>query len=285
VVREHPFEKAPRGFGLSMYRRNPPVFDTALASSAFRKWFAGACPEVKNEDGSPKIFYRGQRQGNSLQARLVLDSFTTIPEVASMYTGEVGSVFPVYLSMKNPLVIDAHFLTFYDLMAYLDYWNDGITHEDSVKILNFLVSRLEKGSLYNFQYEVRRYEGGFFEGSDLRELRKHWNYSEDEPREDQESIAENLAVDTFAFVETPAFKRTLEKLGYDGVIHLDPVGQRSLEKSSGKKADDIEGIYDGYRDYEWPDMSADYVHWTYRPLSREQVWPALLYEEDRPAWE
>jgi len=202
-----------------------------------------------------------------------------------MYTGEVGSVFPVFISMKNPLVIDDHFLTFYALLSYLGYWDDGITHEESVKILNFLVSRVEKASLYNFQYTVKKYRGGFFDTDALREMRRHWVYSEEELREDQEEVAENLAVDTFAFVETPAFKRTLEKLGYDGVIHLDPVGQQSLEKSAGKKVSEIEGIHEGYQDYEWPDLGTDYVHWTYRPLSREQVWSVLFYREDGSDWE
>lgn len=275
-----------------MYRRNPPSFDPTLASTSFKSWFKDACADVRNADGSPKIFYRGQRSAiATLQARLVLDSYTESPEVASMYSHGKGVVFPVYISIEQPLKIDEYIVTFYDALWYLGYWDGSMSFDETVKILNYLINRSRWAGGYVVPANRRRFarmptfKASLQWDTDLETLealsrfKEAWEDLEDEPEEASE-ISSDLAIDTFAVVETPAFLRTAESLGYDGVIHADPVSRNALEKSSGKSIDDIENIYTPYSDPDWKSLHADYAHSTVRPFSRNQVWPALLYSAD-----
>lgn len=82
---------------------------------AFREWFGDS--QVVNEDGSPRVVYRGTGQNEGTQPG---QWFTDSPETASGYatgraleaedeSGVPGApnVMPVYLSLQNPLVVDA----------------------------------------------------------------------------------------------------------------------------------------------------------------------------------
>jgi hypothetical protein len=291
-------------------------FESTRLSPEFKRWFAGASDSVRNKDGSPKVFYRGQTGGSgSLQARLVLDSFTDSPGIASLYSTTAGeidtgsNVTPVYLNMSNPLVIPHVFLTFYDVLNLLGFWKDGIDNEDVIKMLNYLVKREKAASLADWEAPkgLKGFVGMPSFKTQLRDASDMDDYDEDastnaldedydtfkSPLQNFRSALENeleypdedemnkitlrLAVDTFALVETPAFKRVVEKLGYDGVIHRDSLADtNNVKKFFGvEDLTDVTGVEEGTDDIDWDEMSTTHEHWTYRPLSRDQVWPLL----------
>lgn len=294
-------------------------FESVRATPDFRRWFEGASDKVRNPDGTPKVFFRGQTSGGGgLRSRLMMDSFTDSPDVASIYSTSDGvvqegsNVLPVYIDVKNPLVIDEVSTTFYDLLSNLGYWdNTGLTFDDSVKMLNYLNNRQAaaaipfwgdapkklkqfvgmpsfKTQLKNEEdteaqsardledYELINFDemGGFFESA-LKSFRSAWQDAEDD-KDMQERLSLLLSVDTFALIETPAAKRALKKLGYDGVLHMDPFSaEDAAQEALGKGMDDLVGVEDGDSSFDWQEMETDYVHWTVRPLERSQVWPLL----------
>lgn len=304
-------------FGAPTMRRSNPAFDPETASPEFRAWFADASEHVKNADGSPKVFYRGQTAGGgALQARLVMDSFTTSPEVASIYSSQRGrftdesNVFAAYLCLKNPLVIEHHFLVFYDVLTLIGYWDGKIPFDETVKILRHLSNRENAKALPSwhepkkaitrnlmklpaFSYQIKEADdeddeegvvlGLSFDQLPLAQYLDIWDSAEFYGQDEQIRVSLAMAADTFAFVETPAFKRALEKLGYDGVIYLDPLAADSAAREMfGKKTMDLEGVEEADRDYDWEDLNTDSVIWTYRPLAREQVWPVTRVREPLP---
>lgn len=310
-------------------------FESTRATPQFRSWFEGAAGEVRNEDGSPKVFYRGQTGvGNKsrLQSRLVMDSFTDSSEIATIYSSKGGemqsgsNVLPVYIDMKNPLVIPYGSLTLYDMLGMLGYWDGtGITHSEVTKIFNYLIKRklasAAQGSMFgfstrlpkslrnfagmpSFNYQIKQeedtddgayeddpieIEGDIFGGrTDLHAFRDLWDESgwDDQDLMDEELIDYQkrlsllINIDVYAFIETPAVKRALKKLGYDGVKHIDLFAAKDAARAVlDKDIKDVEGIEEGYEDYDWEDMSYDYGHWTLRPLDRSQVWPI---QSDKP---
>lgn len=94
-------------------QREPSRIDIT-ATPAFRKWFAGS--KVVDADGRPLVVYRGLRnplpEGPIQRGAAGAFHFTADPAKASRYardlfSGETdgGNVVPVYLSVKNPYVI------------------------------------------------------------------------------------------------------------------------------------------------------------------------------------
>ena len=295
-------------------------FASTRATPEFRRWFEGASEEVRNSDGTPKIFFRGQTTGDgSLNARLVLDSFTDSPDVASIYSTSGGNmrpgsnVTPVHIDVKNPLVIPYVSISFYDFLGYLGYWDKtGITHEDSNRVLMYLSRRnryademsapkkyRSVAGLPAFKYQLKNEEDtdiaideeedafiNFEEMGSILEFgidtfRKEWEESDRYGGPEYlKRLSLLLSVDTFALVETPAAKRVLTALGYDGVVHLDPFSaEQAAQKVLSKGMDDLVGVEAGDEDYDWEEMNTDYQHWTVRPLDRSQVWPIL---SDKP---
>jgi hypothetical protein len=291
-------------------------------SPEFLKWFKGASESVRKSDGTPKRFYRGQKAGSGeLQSRFVMDSFTDIPAVASVYSstkqGEVfregSNVVAVFLAMKNPLVFEfspSYFLVFYDLLTSLGYWSGkGITHEESVKILNFLAKRDAVSQMLFVQPGLKSFEGmpGFayqlrdssaleddeifvewglsFTQTPIQQFRDAWQNAEDDSEDDRRQLSLLFAADTYALVETPAFKRALEKLGYDGVIYEDPitVPAHILQAVAGTEdIDELPGVMEAEEDDDWKDLNVSRIIVTYRPLGREQVWFLTRASGDRP---
>lgn len=297
-------------------------FESTRATPEFRGWFEGASDEVRNEDGSPKVFFRGQTTGSGkLKSRLAMDSFTDSSEIASIYSTQQGSygtganIVPVYIDVKNPLVIPYVSFTFYDLLTSLGYWDrTGITHEEATKVLNFLINRKARKkkkfqNLPNFNIQVKNesetesyaddpievYDPDdvsfIFMGTEpsvlaLSNVRDLWDeaavgYPEsDEAIDFLRRLSLLVNIDVYALIETPAVKRALKKLGYDGVKHMDTFSaDAAAKKALGKSIEDVEGIEEGEEDYDWEDMSYAHGHWTIRPLDRSQVWPIL---SDKP---
>ena len=114
----------------------------------------------------------------------------------------------------------------------------------------------------------------------LENFKRLWQDAWDQ--EEQMKVSLRLAVDTFALVETPAFKRALGKLGYDGVVHRDSLADTNRVKEffGVEELTDVTGVEEGTADYDWDEMTTTHEHWTYRPLSRDQVWPLLQSKRD-----
>lgn len=92
-------------------------------SPAFRKWFGAS--RVVDADGKPLIMYHGTNKSDQGGAFTQFDAygsnyglfgqgqyFTDTPEVASSYTtkgkGDAPTVYPAYLSIENPIDMDAN---------------------------------------------------------------------------------------------------------------------------------------------------------------------------------
>lgn len=94
----------------------------AIESAAFKKWFGDS--KVVDEQGSPLVMFHGTSASQDGQAFSMFDTyasnyglmgmggyFTADPDVASSYTskgkGATPTVYPAYLTIKNPLDMDA----------------------------------------------------------------------------------------------------------------------------------------------------------------------------------
>ncbi len=95
--------------------------DDVLKSPSFKKWFKGS--QVKDKDGNPLVVYHGTKtEGGFEEFTSKLSPrnqkgnqfyFSDRAGIASMYAksrfgGRDGSIMPVYLSLQNPLIIDAN---------------------------------------------------------------------------------------------------------------------------------------------------------------------------------
>ena len=110
------------GFIHSITDSNSPVklrITSQTETRQFKKWFRGS--KVVNSDGTPKEMYHGTSNSgftvfNTYGGNFGLfgkgSYFTDNPEVADSYTrkgkGQEPGVYGVYLSIKNPLDMDAH---------------------------------------------------------------------------------------------------------------------------------------------------------------------------------
>jgi hypothetical protein len=118
------------------------------ATPAFKQWFGDS--KVADENGEPLVVYHGTSQNQKGEAFTFFDTygssyglmgmgayFTDNPEVASSYTtkgkGDTPTVYPVFLSIKNPLDMDAEA----DADAWIsqfddiDQYHDGGTNNES----------------------------------------------------------------------------------------------------------------------------------------------------------
>jgi hypothetical protein len=114
----------------------------------FKNWFGDS--KVVNKDGQPLVVYHGTNKTQNGEAFHIFDTyasnyglmgqgayFTENPEVASSYTkkgtGSSPSVYPVYLSIKNPIDMDADANVEEWKKAFPDielYHENGTSNED-----------------------------------------------------------------------------------------------------------------------------------------------------------
>ena len=117
--------------------------DDVLSSPSFKKWFKES--QIKDKDGKPLVVYHGTNK--------VFDEFkgtnffTVNPDVASTFSGFVdeeyltgGKIYPVYLSLKNPSIVD--FMNKSDVEKFLnkkikeEYWASFYGAELKREIIN-----------------------------------------------------------------------------------------------------------------------------------------------------
>jgi len=258
----------------------------------FQSWFDGS---HVTEDGKPLVVYRGT-QRPQIDGRLVSPSFTDSKDVASIYSAspdslrheEGASVYPVYLSIKNPVKLPWHNCSFGDILRALKYGEGGIEHEEAVDILKHMANRktamdrpfgkLESlAKLGDYRYKVLDEDGDEEEGDFGDLLRgKHPIHTF---KEDFDSwgmdVADRLVADTYAFVDAPAFVRAAQKNGHDGVYHHDILQhEKAIKKLTGK---DFEGENEEphkmWTDFDEldEDLGEVPVHGTWRPFHSAQV--------------
>lgn len=113
----------------------------STTSEAFKKWFGAS--KVVGDDGKPLVVYHGTNKSNGGDAFSTFDTygsnyglmgqgsyFTADPQVASEYTskgrGESPTVYPVYLSIKNPIDMDAKA----DANAWVAHFPDAAAYHE-----------------------------------------------------------------------------------------------------------------------------------------------------------
>lgn len=85
----------------------------SVDSPEFRKWFGDS--KVVDDEGKPLVVYHGTEGdfdafstgGGRLETRDTGSFFSSDPNTAYSYAGNKGKMYPVYLSIKKPLVVDA----------------------------------------------------------------------------------------------------------------------------------------------------------------------------------
>lgn len=83
-------------------------------SASFARWFSGS--KAVDKDGRPVIAFHGTnadfdsfKVGGAGKTHGTGAFFSSSPEVAATYTGGVGGhVMPVYLSLRNPVIVECH---------------------------------------------------------------------------------------------------------------------------------------------------------------------------------
>lgn len=82
-----------------------PIHATEDGIRNFWRWFGSSA--VKDQASLPIVAYHGSTKGTDFDAFRVPAFFTNSPEFAGRYSCEDGAIYPVYLSLKNPVEIDA----------------------------------------------------------------------------------------------------------------------------------------------------------------------------------
>ena len=146
---------------------------------AFKRWFDGS--KVVNADGSPKVMYHGTNADeeftvfNTYGSRFGLfgvgSYFTDNPDVAQGYTrkgrGSNPRVYQVYLSIKNPLDMDAPFdskVWLTDDEEYNEYFAGAQTNQDGFRALKEYCADQEMYAWEASEYILETIEGAGHDG-------------------------------------------------------------------------------------------------------------------------
>ena len=146
---------------------------------AFKRWFSGS--KVVNADGSPKVMYHGTNADdeftvfNTYGSRFGLfgtgSYFTDNPDVAQSYTrkgrGHNPRVYQVYLSIKNPLDMDASYdpgIWLTDDEEYNAYFDGAETNEDAFRALEQYCQDEMMYAWEANEYIIDTIEGAGFDG-------------------------------------------------------------------------------------------------------------------------
>lgn len=251
------------------------------ASEAFKAWFGSSA--IVTDGGSPMVMYRGTRRvpkpdSFRTQSGRSTVSFTSDPYVASVYsrtpdifTGIAeyqrgASVGAFYLKIENPLDMrklnaeEGSLDEIFDLLPW--DWSDEASEEcrftlqDAINVIEDL-DELKTVFKQDFSGDVNSFEdlvSELYDAYSIEDL--------DERAEKINGLLMDVTVDVYAVADTAAFARALERLGYDGLIHLD-VFDNGLPYYEGDKGK----IDEGY--------SAKAVITTYRPLKQSSIKSAI----------
>lgn len=241
---------------------------------------AGGSGLYKGNGKKPMVFYRGTQSKKNLFTNLGSLSFTTDQNVAKIYSArpksngwdfdadyvEGSTVGSYHLKMNNPIIIDDVKMKIIDFIRFHLGGLKKVGREEVQKLILYLLNR-ESGKAkgprfeYDFDYYADEYIDsdsfmGVSIGPSLKSLYATVRNAYDEKDlEKVEEVLEHIEVDTFALIDSPAFKRLAKAAGHDGVIHTDAfdAGPMVSKKLIGKEVGDS--------------------HLTYRPFDKSQVIP------------
>lgn len=264
-------------------------------------------------------YYRGQTKNGKLLTRFVMSSFTDSHDIATIYASNEGrdfsndaNVVTARLRITNPLDLSQYgpISTFYDLLTNIGYLEGKVSFGETVKVLNHMANRKRAkalggvlgvakyrsmAELPSFEYQLKNEEDTEYPLDEDEEeyieipfsltrlaidiYRSMWQEAEYADKEYQTRLSLLLGADVFAFIETPATKRALEALGYDGVIYMDRFASSdAAERLLDKVLIELDNTCELDRDYDWEELS-EYDddpenvigHITVRPFRDDQV--------------
>jgi hypothetical protein len=265
---------------------------------------------VTGEDGKPLIVYRGLRNEEGLSEGLGgrPASFTESEDIATIYSSKpnpdpfsldpakftpTSNVNEVYLDIKKPLDFtnsgaEMELGEYLDILGYGE--KGGITDDEVVELLRYIQrrGRGKDAAKDNFKFELselfRPKEGKAldFTKDEFSPFDELIDEIAPESRFDftaaSDEIREGLLIDTFILADAPITKTVGQRLGNDGIIHIDAFGGSGEAPSLlGKKADDLDGLETEFSRYAEEQVRFPFgeekVHITHRPFSEDQVIP------------
>jgi hypothetical protein len=225
--------------------------------------------------------YRGQRRapqatGFALTQGRGTPSFTTDPEVANVYSRQLGwgspeygpgsTVMPAYLQMENPLDLRSYgeHITLSDFIENLPNVdlskarvNNGFGYEDVAEMVRGIGSVAGKTGA---QYEIEAASPGTpFRMTEFGELADAIEEmgAAGKP-ETIDMMLFDTSIDAFLIGDSKNVRNALKDAGYDGVIHKDAFDVGG-EYYQGDKKNLEGGNY------------AEYIHDSYRPFFQEKI--------------
>jgi hypothetical protein len=231
-----------------------------------------------------KIVYRGT-QTPVLAGFRVLPSYTDSLQIAQIWSAVPGdalygrkahfldtsTVTKAHLEMASPILLPNARMSLGELLRILQYGQDGISYDESIKIYNYLHNRLigkARGGEISVQFLDE--DGEAIEEELTFSNRTIVSTAKEAFEIDELEAADRLIVDTFALVDAPAVFREAKKLGHDGILHKDIFqgGERGARELLGEEVYDLEGVeeeFDFLAEETYP------IHDTYRPFDPSQV--------------
>lgn len=169
IREEQEVKTAPETMAAKAVREASESRESIVSSAKFKKWFGDSM--VTEEDGSPKLMYHGTSNGGyemfdawgkSNYGLFGTGSyFTDNPDVAETYTkkgkGKDPQIYPVYLSIQNPIDMDAP--------ADIEAWKKAMATSDERFMAEGIDGLTTNEDVYRAveeqveDFEVPKYEG------------------------------------------------------------------------------------------------------------------------------
>ena len=298
-----PGSKTEAGGSNTRYMPPPPP-----TTPQFKRFFKGS--KVVDDDGEPLVVFRGTVKKPSTEkfrTRLgrSTPTFTSVPEVASLYSHKEGfagpepkgSVFPVYLSIKQPYDIRdiGARATLNDFIAGRAEAGKGDQGDyfEAGDVIEILEGFEELRTAENIEVDAEGY-ASMFRNQTVSDVISDINKALDDVDKGvfsdtfgTEKVGKELAqeyfddwlsttldgieLDAYHLADNPAFVDVIKRSGYDGIIHTDTIelGAPYFTKESvaGRPIDEV----DLDPTPEQSQISEDTEHTTYRPLQNNQI--------------
>lgn len=189
---------------------------------------------------------------------------------------EGSTVSSAKILSKNVLDLPGPSCSFQDVLGALQYEKDnGITHDEAVKVLLYLARR-SVGKIRQPPFNYAVFDEDLEErlsDSNVPMLSilhaRSWMVEMYEDFQDDPSVARRVLADTYAFADAPVVRTAALRLGFDAIRYPDVFagGPRALEELMGIEPEEVDCLSE-----EWDDVAetegGDWVwtHETIRPL-------------------
>lgn len=253
----------------------------SLLQRAQQRRVTNARPKKKDKKEESKVFYRGTRSRDPTKGYLRGLSFTSSFGVALIYSANPGDVWsiqnwkPAFVEAssvsaakldKDPMLdLGGTAATVGDVLRALKYEKGGITHDEALKIYNYLHNRLvgkAKGGDFKYVYLDEDGEPGEWDVPLMHTIIS-WEARDDFDVE-YEPAANRLVLDSFVLADTPIVQTVAARLGFKSIGYDDIFGggEEAAKVLLGLEVEDLQGVRE-CRDLEWEDV---HCHDTVRML-------------------